>query len=52
MVTPGVGCMEVITPGYLIVLEAGGALFEYHTNLDGSRVVLAELGSGGTYPDS
>jgi len=52
VVTPGVGCMEVITPGYLIVLEAGGALYEYHTNQDGSRVLLAELGSGGTYPDS
>ena len=52
VVTPGVGCLEVITPGYRIVLEAGGAQYEYHTNQDGSRVVLAELGSGGTYPDS
>ena len=46
VVTPGVGCLEVITPGYRIVLEAGGAQYEYHTNQDGSRVVLAELGSG------
>jgi len=52
VVTPGVGCLEVITPGYLIVFEAGGVLFEFHTNLDGSQVVLAELGSGGIYPDS
>ncbi len=49
---PGVGCLEVITPGYRIVLEAGGAQYEYHTNQDGSHIVLAELGSGGTYPDS
>jgi hypothetical protein len=35
---PGVGCAEVITPGYLIVLEANGRTHEYHSNFDGSVV--------------
>ena len=35
---PGVGCAEVITPGYLIALEAGGVVYEYHTNGDGSVI--------------
>jgi hypothetical protein len=33
---PGVMCAEVITPGYLIELEAGGEVFGYHANADGS----------------
>jgi hypothetical protein len=35
---PGMGYAQVITPGYLIALEAGGAILEYHT--DRSRVEL------------
>ncbi len=38
MALPGEACAEVITPGYLIVLEANGVKFEYHTNADGSVV--------------
>lgn len=31
-------CAEVMVPGYLIALEAGGQTYEYHTNSDGSIV--------------
>jgi hypothetical protein len=38
---PNVACIQVITPGFRIVLEADGARYEYHTDADGSVVVLA-----------
>ncbi len=45
----GLGCpqegfmyAQVITPGYLIVLEAQGEQYNYHTNQDGSSVVLCK----------
>jgi len=38
--TPGVMCAQVITPGYKVVLEAGGQQYEYHTNESGSVVRL------------
>jgi hypothetical protein len=31
---PGMSYLQVITPGYRIVLEAGGQSHEYHTNRD------------------
>ena len=31
-------CAQVVTPGHIIVLEAKGVQYEYHTNEDGSRV--------------
>ena len=31
---------QVITPGYILNLEANGQTFEYHTNLAGTRAVL------------
>jgi hypothetical protein len=37
---PGMGYAQVITPGYLIVLEAAGQTLEYHA--DRSRVDLCE----------
>lgn len=40
---PGVACAEVITPGYLIALEANGQQYEYHTNGDGSVVQPGNL---------
>lgn len=40
----GVMCAQVITPGRLIVLEASGIQYEYHTSEDGSRVQPASLG--------
>lgn len=33
---------QVVTPGYLIVLEADGQQFEYHTDQEGNSVVLCE----------
>ncbi len=41
MTTPGLNCLEVITPGYRIILSAAGMSYEYHTNQDGSHLVLA-----------
>lgn len=40
---PGFGYLTVITPGYRIVLEAGGDQFVYHTDLRG-QVVLCDNG--------
>ena len=41
---PGMGCAEVITPGYSVVLEANeGQLYEYHTNEDGASVQPASV---------
>lgn len=39
----GVMCAQVITPGRVIVLEANGVQYEYHTSEDGSRVQPASL---------
>jgi hypothetical protein len=40
---PGVVCAEVVTPGFIIVLEAQGQQYEYHTNADSSVVKPATL---------
>lgn len=37
----GIACAQVITPGFLIVLESGGGEYEYHTNM-GTRAVLVQ----------
>ena len=39
----GIMCAQVVTPGHIIVLEANGVQYEYHTNADGSRVQPATL---------
>jgi hypothetical protein len=39
----GVMCAQVITPGYIIVLESNGVQYEYHISSDGSRVQPATL---------
>lgn len=39
----GVMCAQVVTPGHIIVLEANGVLYEYHTDADGSRIQPASL---------
>lgn len=39
--TPGIMCTMVITPGYRVVLEAGGQQYEYHTNASGNVARLA-----------
>lgn len=38
---PGMMYAQVITPGYLVILEAGGKRYEYHTD-EGRFVVLCE----------
>jgi len=43
--TPGVACSQVVTPGYLVALQAKGQQYEYHTNGDGSVVVPGSLPS-------
>jgi hypothetical protein len=37
----GIMCIQMITPGYRVILEANGELYEYHTNQSGSQVILA-----------
>ncbi len=34
-------CMAVITPGFRIILQANGQTYEYHSNQDGSQMLLA-----------
>ena len=43
---PGMSYAQVITPGYRIVLEAGGEEYEYHTGT--SSVVLCQDSRGGS----
>jgi len=39
----GVACAQVVTPGRIIVLEAKGVQYAYHTSEDGSRVQPATI---------
>jgi hypothetical protein len=39
--TPGIMCAQIITSGYLIVLEADGVQYNYHTDLTGENLILA-----------
>ena len=39
----GVMCAQMVTPGHIIVLEANGVQYEYHTDADGTRVQPATL---------
>lgn len=43
VVMEGVMCAQVVTSGWVIVLEADGIQYEYHTSEDGSRVQPASL---------
>ncbi|MBX0330428.1 hypothetical protein K2Z83_22465 [Oscillochloris sp. ZM17-4] len=38
---PGVAYMQVITPGYQVVLEAGATTYDYHANARG-RFILCQ----------
>jgi hypothetical protein len=40
---PDVMCAQVVTPGRIVVLEANGIQYEYHTSANGSRVQPATL---------
>ncbi len=42
IVRMGVFCTQVEVPGFKIILEADGKKYEFHTNQDGSIVMLAE----------
>jgi hypothetical protein len=39
----GVMCAQMVTPGHIIVLEANGVQYEYHTDASGSRIQPATL---------
>src|SRR6266540_7370159 len=39
----GVMCAQIVTPGHIIVLEANGVQYEYHTDADGSHIQPATL---------
>ena len=39
----GVMCAQIVTPGYLFTLEAGGRQYEYHTNQDASMIMPGSL---------
>jgi hypothetical protein len=39
-----IACAEMVTPGYLIVLEAQGRQYEYHTDAAGNQIIPATLG--------
>ena len=41
---PGMNYLQVITPGYRIVLEAGGQPYEYHTNREAYFVYCENQG--------
>ncbi|HUF54069.1 MAG TPA: hypothetical protein VMR52_09900 [Dehalococcoidia bacterium] len=38
---PGVACAQVITPGWIIVLDTGVLAYEFHTDLNGNAVLAA-----------
>ena len=40
---PDIMCSQIVTPGHIVVLEANGVQYEYHTNADGSTVQPATL---------
>lgn len=42
----GMMCMEVITPGYLVILETPLGMYEIHTNDNGSAYIFVPQGTG------
>lgn len=48
----GMMCMEVITPGYLIVFETAQGRYEAHTNQDGSAFIFVPQEATPTAVDS
>jgi hypothetical protein len=46
---PGMMYAQVITPGFLVTLEAGGETYEYHTDT-GDQVVLCQPKASGATP--
>lgn len=50
VVTPGMACIEVITPGYLILLDVNGTSVELHSTLSGDYFLVAPVGGSGGFP--
>ncbi len=46
---PGVACSDVVTPGWLVMLDINGTVYEVHTNQNASNIVLF-AGTGTTTP--
>ena len=46
---PGMGYLQVITPGYLILLEVNGQTYEYHSNRD-TYFILCENSNSPSIP--
>ena len=44
--TPGMMCAQVITPGYRVVVSAGGKQYEFHTDQSGSAIRQAPPAAG------
>lgn len=40
---PDEACLQVITPGYIVMLSAGGQQYEAHTDLTGTNVRIANM---------
>jgi hemin uptake protein HemP len=38
---PDTKCLQVITPGYRVILDAEGKIYTFHTNEKGSQIILA-----------
>ncbi len=47
---PGKSYLQVITPGYRVVLQADGQTYEYHTNRE-DRAVLCKGGTPASQSD-
>lgn len=45
VVTPGMMCIEVITPGYRIILDVKGVTVELHSTLSGDYFLVALPGN-------
>jgi hypothetical protein len=41
--SPKIECLQVITPGYRVVLQADGEQYVYHTDESGNNIVQAEI---------
>lgn len=41
---PGEMCAEVITPGFLVMLQVGGQTYEFHTDYEGEAIRMAPVG--------
>jgi len=47
---PGTEYLQVVTPGFHILLEAGGQMFSYHTNTSSQIILCSEQPPSGINP--